>query len=224
MKNSFLNEEIALMASNAWVTRITAVNVTHRDSALVSISRPDGQIGVRYSGIIRVFDLNGEIINETPVPQTTPPTTTVSVEVKDSKLDFYSLEYTISYGPEDLDKRVDYMATRVQVSPDAIYDFQGSSCHLMTTTNSQVTARYSVPRSFRSFSGIKIFVVEGSVMIGGEAAIQGKYISLGDSSLPTDIVTLNYSPGTFVVGKDYTVCLYGNGYVRQWAGQSYKFS
>lgn len=224
MKNSFLNEEIALLQSNAWVTRITDVKVTDRDAAQISIRRPDCGTGVGYGGILRVFDLGGKMLVEQKVAQTTPPSTTVLHILKDSKLDFYSQEYTIGYGPENADKGEDSMSTRVQVAPDVIIDFQGSACNLMHTTNSRVTARYSVPRSFSNISSMRMYVVEGGVMKDSNSAIQGKIHSMSATSLPTDVVNLMYTEGTFVLGKQYTVCLNVYSWTREIAGQSFTFS
>ncbi|GEM_PF-5252988 len=227
MKNSFLSEQLSqLSSSTSWITRITDVEVQRRDTAVVGITRPDCGTGVQYGGLIRVYDLDNNLIVEQKVAQTSPPTTTVNYRLQDSKLNFYQDTYIIGYGPDNVDKGVNSMCTRVVVSPDAIYDFQGSSCNLMTATDRRITGRYSVPRSFDNIGTMRIYVVEGGELLDSKQAIGGNdgIVKLSSSAPPTDIVNINYADGTFEVGKTYTLCLNVYSWTRQIAGQSFVFS
>ena len=225
MNYSFLKEQlVTLQAPSSWVTRITDVSFVSRDEALVTIDRPNSGTGVSHGGVIRAYTLDGKIVVEQKVPQTSPPRRTAEHSLKDPKLDFNRNSYIIGYGPDNVDQNVNSMATSVKVSPDIVFDFQGSLCIYRDALNNRVTAQYSVPRSFDNIGSMRVYVVEGSELKDSTHAIQNQIAFLKSDSPPSDIVRLNYEDGTFEVGKTYTICLNVYSWTREIAGQAFIFS
>ncbi|CAM1342987.1 hypothetical protein [Tenacibaculum amylolyticum] len=221
-ENSINIEEAIQNSSASSVTAITDVQIIQRNELRIKIRRPSTGTGIKYGGIVYVFDEEtGQKITETKVPGSEPE---LWATIKDNKLDFDEKSYVIGYGPNNTDQSINATAATVRVDSGDIFDFNSSRCYKLNVRNNRVTAKYRVPNDFANVKSMRIYLVEGNELKDSNHAVAGVIYKFSSSSPNQGTIHLNFPKGKeLTVGKTYTLCLNVYSWTREIAGQYFTF-